>query len=93
MNYDKNSFLAGISVGRRLRGRLGGGGISGGVERGEGGLIVGEMGYDYPMPGYVLEYANNLMVGEMGYDYYIFGHIFEYADKLITGEYVEEGTE
>ena len=40
MNYDKNSFLSGISVGRTLKGWAGGNeGISGGC--GEGGIYVG----------------------------------------------------
>lgn len=42
MNYDKNSFLAGISVGRTLKGwAAGSDGFSGGNTEG-GGIICGE---------------------------------------------------
>lgn len=41
MNYDKNSFLAGVSVGRTLKGWAAGSeGFSGGGS-GEGGIYVG----------------------------------------------------
>ena len=42
MNYDKNSFLAGISVGRTLKGwAAGSDGFSGGG--GDGGIYVGNL--------------------------------------------------
>lgn len=41
MNYDKNSFLAGISVGRTLKGWAAGSeGFSGGGSGGDGGLEI-----------------------------------------------------
>lgn len=39
MNYDKNSFLAGIAVGRRLKGWASGGDLSIG-ETGNGSMVI-----------------------------------------------------
>lgn len=52
MNYDKNSFLAGISVGRTLKGwAAGSDGFSGGGSGGGGGLEV------IPVESYSVVYA------------------------------------
>ena len=62
MNYDKNSFLAGISVGRTLKGwAAGSDGFSGGGGRGGGFEIIPVTSY---VPQFVVSIAlDNLDIG------------------------------
>ena len=58
MDEQTRAFIAGLSVGRRLRGRMSGGGISGGGESGGWDMYSGIL----ELPGFVLTDPSTLTV-------------------------------
>lgn len=75
MNYDKNSFLAGISVGRTLKGWAGGN-----VGGTYGAAIVLQYGMTNIMPVSLSGYASTIKIEEFNYGNLLVGPI------KLTGE-------
>ena len=81
MNYDKQSLLAGIAIGRQLVGAKGGGGVA----SAGGGLIVGELSMN--LSGFILEYKeNDIITGDVHMN--LKGDILQPAYGIIVSEYL-----